>query len=441
MYLRTPKRYRPGRQRRQLKLFSSRSILTLLITILLGGAGWYVWSNQNQVRSSVMPHIENLANNVQTQVAPRPTVTPTPDLAVAQSGCSSAYQQGNMEEAIKQCSILAENNPNDVSIHYRVSHMLIITSNFGRDSTRIEDALAYAEKTINADPEAPHGWAIRAMALDWKGDVGQALASALHAKALDETFAPVYAFLGEIYHDLGQDELATESLNQALTLDTSGIAVADTFRNQGLILSDQANWEDANRLYERALEAAPSHAYIAVEMALNYIYLDEAESAVAVLTGSLEKNPTDPSVLWALGYTHVRTGNAERGREYYSRCLDSSPDNVPCLFSMGGLQYWSGSYGEAIINLERAIELGSTNLDAYLQLGESLAALERCPEAISYLQQGYQLAVNQENVDQQTAFANTLQERCNVAIDPELYEPTPTPAPIEEEATATPETE
>jgi tetratricopeptide (TPR) repeat protein len=440
MYLRTPKRYRPGRQRRQLKLFSSRSILRLLIVVFLVGTGWYVWNHQNQVRSSVMPHIENLAENVQTQVAPRPTTTATPDLAVAQSGCSGAYQQGNMEEAIKQCSILAENNPNDVGIHYRVSHMLIITSNFGQDAERIKEALAFAEKTINADPEAPDGWAIRAMALDWKGDVGEALASGLHAKALDETFAPAYTFLGEIYHDLGQDDLATEYLDKALTLDTSGLAVADTFRNQGLMLSDQQYWEESNRLYERALESAPSHAYIAVEMAFNYINLDEPESAISVLTAALEKNPTDPSVLWALGYTHVRSGNVERGREYYSRCLDTNPDNVPCLSHMGGLQYWQGSYGEAIVNLGRAIELGSADLDDYLQIGASLAALERCPEAINYLQQGYQLAVNQENVDQQTAFATTLQDVCNVLIDPELYRSTPTPAPIEE-PTATPETE
>jgi tetratricopeptide (TPR) repeat protein len=158
-----------------------------------------------------------------------------------------------------------------------------------------------------------------------------------------------------------------------------------------------------------------------------------------VLTGALEKNPTDPSVLWALGYTHVRSGNVPRGKEYYGRCLDSHPDNVPCLSYMGGLQYFEGSYSEAIVNLKRAIDLGSTDLDDYLQIGDALATLERCPEAINYLQQGYQLAVNQENVDKQTAFANTLQENCNVLIDPSLYESTPTPAPIEE-PTATPET-
>jgi tetratricopeptide (TPR) repeat protein len=439
MYLRTPKRYRPGRQRRQLRLFSSRSLVLLLFTIGLASAGWYVWNHQGQVRSSIMPHIEDLAANVQTQVAPRPTVTPTPDLAVASSNCTGAYQQGNMEEAIKQCSVLADNNPNDVGIHYRVTHMLIITSNFGQDTKRIDEALVFAEKTINADPEAPDGWAIRAMALDWKGEVGEALAAGLHAKALDETYAPAYAFLGEIYHDLGQDDLANETLEKALTLDTSGLAVADIFRNQGRILADQSYLEDANRLYERALEAAPSHAYIAVEMALNYIYIDEPESAISVLTTALEKNPTDPSVLWALGYTYVRNGNAERGGEYYSRCLDSNPDNIPCLSYMGGLQYWQGSYSEAIANLQRAIELGSTDPDDYWQIGDALATMERCPEAISYLQQGYQLAVNADNVDQQTAFTTTLQEKCNVTIDPSLYEATPTPAPIEE-PTATPET-
>ncbi len=89
------------------------------------------------------------------------------------------YQQGQTEIAIEECKVLAEGRPNDVDLYYRVTYMLVITSSFGRDTARLDEALAYAEKTINANPEKPQGWAIRAMALDWSGDPEKALASAL----------------------------------------------------------------------------------------------------------------------------------------------------------------------------------------------------------------------------------------------------------------------
>jgi hypothetical protein len=168
MYLRTPKRYR--RQRRQLRLFSGRAFVTLLMVPLIGAVGWYIWIHQEQVRSSVIPHIEAVRDTVQTQVAPMPTPTATPDLLSAQTGCANASQQGQTEVAIEECKVLAEGHPNDVNLYYRLTYMLVTTSSFGRDTARLDEALAYAEKTINADPEKPQGWAIRAMVLDWSGD-------------------------------------------------------------------------------------------------------------------------------------------------------------------------------------------------------------------------------------------------------------------------------
>jgi len=412
MYLRTPKRYRPGR-RRELRLFSGRTVFLLLLISILGAGGWLIWDNQDQVRSSVVPEIENLAGAVRTQVAPRPTPTATPNLVVAEAGCTNAYRQGDMEEAIKQCAVLAQSRPNDIDLHFTVAQMLVLTSNFGRDEERMTRALEFAERTVNADPEAPDGWAIRAMVLDWQGNYGAALASALHAKSVDAKFAPTYAFLGEIYHDLGQDDTALSYLNQALELDTAGVAVAYTFRTQGLVYSDQGLWEASIQPYLAALQNAPNQAYIAIELANNYVALGEIDKAIQVLASTLEKNPTDTSVLFALGSAHTRNGNVDRAYEYYRRCLDVDQDNVPCLSYLGGLQWSDGDFVTASVNLERAIELGSDDPDDYYQLGHSQAALGRCDLAVPYLQQGYQIALQRDDARRQATFVNALQS-CGV---------------------------
>ena len=166
MYLRTPKRYRPGR-RRKLQLFSARRLLLLLLIPLLGYVGWLVWQNKESVRSTVQSETDRIVSAAQTQVSPGATPTATPNLVMAESACTNAYRAGALEEAIEQCTVLANNNPNDVDLHYRVAHMMIITSNFGSNTARMQQALEFAERTVSADPEAPAGWAIRAMALDW----------------------------------------------------------------------------------------------------------------------------------------------------------------------------------------------------------------------------------------------------------------------------------
>lgn len=420
MYLRTPKRYQ--RQRRKLRLFSMRKVFILAVIAGIAYAGWLIWHHQERVRDSVLPEIEGIAESVQTQVAPQPTPTVTPDLMVAQTGCQAAYQQGHMEEAIEQCRVLAEGNPNDAGLYFRVTQMLVFNSNLGANDMRLDEALVFAEKTINANPEAPHGWAARALVLDWQGDPERALASALHARALDDTFAPAYAVLGEIYHDIGKNDLASGYLEKALELDMSGMAVAYTFRTQGKIFSDQGYYEDALRPYQAALQNAPNDSYIALELANNYLALGQTDKAIDLLVNTLEKNARDTGVLFSLAAAHLNTGNYDRAQEYYLRCLDVDPDNVACLSYLGGLQKFSGDYGSAINSLGRAIQLGSNDPADFLQIGEAYTALGQCEKAVPYLQQGYQIVVDREDVQRQESFVSALQN-CGVLINQPVSAP------------------
>jgi tetratricopeptide (TPR) repeat protein len=413
MYLRTPKRYRANHKRRHLRLFSKRIMVLLLVIPAALLLAQYMRNNPSKVedlRTDIADSAGNIVENVQTQVAQPPTPTATPDLDAALNGCNNA-RQGDLNEAIEQCTILAENTPNDARLYYEVTNMLIITSNFGADTDKITRALDFAERTINANPEAPHGWAIQAMALDWSGDYGSALASALHAKALDDQFAPAYAVLGEVYHDMGDDETANSYLTRALELDT-GTSIAYIFRIQGKIYMDQGYYEDAIPLYDRALQQAPNYAYIAFELAANHRAMGDYDTAIEILTRELDYNPNDPAVLWLLARVHLQNGNKERAYEYYHRCLDTNPNNVLCLSYLGGLQLVDEDYEAAIENLERAIELGSEDMDDFLELGRALAAQGRCSEAIPYYQRGYQMAVEKKNDEKQASFVSALQ-LCN----------------------------
>lgn len=399
MYLRTPKRYRPGR-RRQLRLFSARTVVLLVLTVGLVYGGFLIWQNQQQLRDRVLPHIEGMAEAVQTQVAPKPTPTATPNIYTAQTSCNNARATGLLEKIVKDCRELADNSPNDVSLHFELTHYLVLTSNFGTDSQKLEEATLFAERTINANPEDPRGWAIRAMVQDWNEDYGGALASALHAQALDDDFAPTYAFLGSIYFELGKSDLALTYLKRARELDTGGLVIADTFRTEGWIYENQADYESAQRAYRTALEYAPTQSYLSAALASVYLRLNEPDLAFAELQNALERNSEDPLILFTMGRAYVNTGNPERGEEYYRRCLDYDANNALCTSYLGGLQHSQGDYASATITLQRALELGSTDLWDYYQLGHAYAALGQCSVGLPYLREGYEKAVADNQPDE-----------------------------------------
>ncbi len=399
MYLRTPKRYRPGR-RRQLRLFSARSVLMLVVIGALAYGGAVIWVNQQQVRDRVLPELEDIAEAVQTQVAPRPTPTPTPDIITAQTRCNNARAVGTLDKIITDCRELAESQPNDVSLQFEMAHLMVLASNFGRDAQMMDDAMVFAERTINANPEAPHGWAIRALVLDWQSEEGKALASALHAQALDDEFAPTYAFLGSIYFDLGKTDLAQTYLRRARELDSGGLVIADTFRIEGWIYENQADYEAAQRAYRTALDYAPNQTYLSAALASVYLRLNQPDRAFDELERALERNPEDPLVLFSLGRAYVNTGNPQRGEEYYRRCLDYDANNALCLSYLGGLQHSVGDYASATNTLERALQLGSDDLWDYYQLGHSYAALGQCPQGLNYLREGYRKATTARQRDE-----------------------------------------
>ncbi len=244
--------------------------------------------------------------------------------------------------------------------------------------------------------------------------------------------------MAEIYYDLGDIETASTYLDQAQEMDTTGLASVDIYRNRALLSSTVGDYDAAIQDLRAALEMAPNHSYIAVELANNYIALDEFDSAMEVLSDTLNRNPNDPYLLWRMGWAQVEAGTRDRAYEYYRRCLDAAPDNMRCLSYLGGLQYSDEDFVSAVPNLSRAIEMGSEDTSDFYQLGMAYAQQGQCDLGVPYFQRGYELAVAQEKESAQGDFSTASQEYCSRALVP--VETLATEAPVDTEvfATATP---
>ncbi len=426
MNLRTPKRYRKAGRRR---LFSLRWCWLYLLTPVVVVIGAGIW----QIRDMLRPPIEQaLANQLRvveeqlaTRQAPTPTATDSPVnyLAIA----NAAYQRGAMEEAIENYALAAEGMPNDVALHFRLAHLMITNE-------QEEEALAVAEKAINADPYSPLGWAIRGMALDWTDQYGRAIASLLRALELDPNSAVAHAFLAETYTDMGEVERAFQAAERALELDPTDFNVQ---RNYGYVLQwGYGDFEGAIDYYERALQLEPSRAYIAFSLADLYYRNQDIQAEIDLLRQVIDRNPENATAHYRLAVALVRDlGEYEQAREVLERCTAIAPEKVSCLSLLGALQLREGEYNLCARTLERAVRAGSRSAQDYLYAGICYTVIDDCRRAVELLRIGLGLA--EDDLAMQYDIRDALAQ-CQVIV---TLEPTPTlegETPLEPELEATP---
>lgn len=243
LQLKTPKKYQAKGRKRHL----FRSWRWLRNLILIGGlaaAGYWIMNNREQFRIAV----GNIANEAQNRAGEielsRPSPTPTPDVTAALTAAVSAYSIGDFERAIEQYRIVITGEPNDVDAHYRLVYLLTITSSLGANEAKMNEALNVSEKTINANPEDPRGWAVRSMVLNWLDRPGEAISYANRALELDPNFVEAKAYLAEAYWRSDDREVASATIDEAIEdLRRIGSAppetIAQVFRTKGWIADRQ----------------------------------------------------------------------------------------------------------------------------------------------------------------------------------------------------------
>lgn len=397
MHLNVPKQYRSNARRRR-RLFRWRWIVLWLVTLGLVYLGYDLLRNPVDARQSLenaLNNAENSFNEMRSDMFPEEP-TPTPDVTNDLAQAETAYRAGNLEEALAFYRRAIQGQPNNTALHTRYAHTLIITSNFGQDTPRLDEALKVSELAINAAPESPEGWAVRAMALDWSGKSAQGLASAQRALELDPNNVLARAHLANIYRNLGNVDLAQGAINQSIEqLNRQGgsnDAIAQVYRNYGRLLNQLAEYEDAAEALERAYQAMPIHTYIAIDLADTYTALGENARAIALLEEVRTTNGRDVVVLSALGERYLFNGEAARAIELYTTCVNVNPDYVPCLSNLGRLQYRVNQrYDLARDYLTDATQLGSTHPYDWYLLGRSYFQLQQCGQAGQYLNRGYEL--------------------------------------------------
>ena len=401
MYLRTPKRYtRRGQPRHGMGCLRRVLVWIVLAGLITVAAG--VYQNRDRFAPEVSAVVGELFNDVSDGIgqinAPAPTATP--DTSGDLQRALAAWNRGSIQEAVSIYQRIAPFEPNNIVVHYQLAFGLIMEGRF-------EEALQAAEDTITADPFSPHGWTIRAMALNRLGRYGEAAASAIHAQSLipdAETGewataqARALAFQAEAYLNLDLGDRALSTIERALEINPRS---AEAYQVRGQI-NQLVNFDfDAARAdYAEAYTLSPNLVYLGIWLARmdSLRYFANYAASLELYTQLVESNPNNTQVLLDLGTYYYRVDNDfNRAQEIFSRCVEANPDYQPCHYMLGRSQYELDQLSLAVEPLETAVRMDPEDAYAMWWLARTYRFLGECPDAIPLLQQGRQLAVQQED--------------------------------------------
>ena len=147
------------------------------------------------------------------------------------------------------------------------------------------------------------------------------------------------------------------------------------------IYSNREDYQTAFSVLTEALTKYPAHPDLLYARALIAEKMGRPEQAISDLRAALAKQPEDPNLLNALGYTLLINGvSIQEAKKYLEQAVALRPNDPAILDSYGWLWYKLGDYSKALGVLQRAYAKNQDAEIAY-HLGEVLWSLGRKDDA------------------------------------------------------------
>lgn len=186
---------------------------------------------------------------------------------------------------------------------------------------------------------------------------------------------------------------------------SSGVKNASLLKAYGSLLRSQQLFKESIYSYTQAIEAAKKELYteaiwpILFLRGISFERSKDWESAEADFLNALEIMPDQPQILNYMGYSLLeRKEKLDQAMRMISLAAEKSPNSYHIIDSLGWAYYRNGEFTKALLYLERAMELESTDPIVNDHLGDVLWMLGRKREA--KFQWKKSLSFNPEPIDQ-----------------------------------------
>ena len=201
---------------------------------------------------------------------------------------------------------------------------------------------------------------------------------------------------------LDSNESALEYIQRFII---DGYANARMLKTYGSLQRSMSLFKEAIKSYTRAIEVAKRETYteaIWPILFLRGISFERSKNwalAESDFISALELSPDQPQVLNYMGYSLLeRKEKLDQALKMIILAAEKSPDSYHIIDSLGWAYYKKGDFGKALLYLEKAMEIESTDPIVNDHLGDVLWMLGRKREA--KFQWKKSLSFNPESVDQ-----------------------------------------
>jgi len=305
--------------------------------------------------------IQMRTGDIKSPFQPTPTPTRTSQ-SYALEG-DAQFTAGQLDAAINAYKEATQVDPSNAELWAELARIQTYSSQLlttdAAQNTRLQEALASANKAASLAPDDSTVHAIRAFVLDWNAnpslvgdkqaqdDLLQADQEAVLALHLDPTNTLALAFYAEILVDEQKWTQAEQEIKQAVDRDPS---LMDVHRVYAYVLESLGEYNEAIQEYDKAIAITPNLTFLYLRAGANYRRLGFA-------------SPNDA----------VQNQLFESSLEYFAKAVAIDKqlgvkDPVPYL-SIAKTYSQEGEYFIAARNVQVAIEFQPNNPDLYGQLG------------------------------------------------------------------------
>jgi tetratricopeptide (TPR) repeat protein len=184
----------------------------------------------------------------------------------------------------------------------------------------------------------------------------------------------VLAYLGDTYHQRGDERTALVAYRRALEIVPDDAAVLGSM---GLAYAGAGKWPEAVEAYRRSLSLDPRQPLTLVNLGLALEAQGDQAGALGAYQQALGVDPREPVALLNLGNVYFRQGDAAQATEYYQRAIAANAGLAPAHFNLGRVYALGGKLAQARSEIEQGLAFEPGNSDGLAMLQELNRVLER----------------------------------------------------------------
>lgn len=235
----------------------------------------------------------------------------------------------------------------------------------------LDQAGKLLEIATKLEPKNPEVYILTGDMFLEKTDGNNAIANYKKAQDLDKTSVKAILRVGQLYGRAKNYTLALDKYQDAAKVDSS---FAPAYREQGELYYMAKQYEKAKTKYKRYLDLAGNN-FSAKQRYASFLFLNKDYKESISLFNELQKQDTTKNfVNRLLAYSMYETGDYPNGTIYINRFFNRAPAEKTKIIASdyeyrGKLFSKTGKDSLAIIDLERAIQLDTSKVDLYSEMG------------------------------------------------------------------------